>query len=295
MENKFTFENTNTFNIVLIKPNNISHLEYNSPNYINQILNNDCYEIIPCNSNNFMEYLKTLVQENNKNSINHNKDGLEIISQVIHEKKDYIYELLYLENKINEKNDIASLLNNNGTNICGSAILMKTYLPSLTNDNQLSETILIEDCSLSDVKTILDSRVHINIVSYDGEWSNTTTMYNIDSFAEEFFDDKYEKIEFPFLMHNINIWYEVGGKKTICDKLIDKPVCKCIFFTMITDKYFGNIYLEEVQKIIKLSNYLEYPFTIKSEWVPEKKDNIGREVIYNKYKILDYVYNLYVK
>ena len=57
-------------------------------------------------------------------------------------------------------------------------------------------------------------------------------------------------------MHNINIWYTtaIDGNKTLCGTLVDKYVDKCIWFTMKSDEYRGNLTLDEVNKIIYLSN-----------------------------------------
>ena len=46
-------------------------------------------------------------------------------------------------------------------------------------------------------------------------------------------------VNFPFLMHNINIWYTIGiTENNLCGKLINqKYVDKCILFTMRTDTY----------------------------------------------------------
>ena len=84
-----------------------------------------------------------------------------------------IYELIYVD-ELTEKDDVinnvASLLNTNGNKVYGNAILMKTYIPSL------SKSILITNITLSNVKDILDSRVKTNVVIYDGEWSNKNDL-----------------------------------------------------------------------------------------------------------------------
>lgn len=280
--NDFKFENQNKFDLLLIKPTNIEHLDFNHPDYTNQLTNLDCYKIITSSSE---EYVNTLTENLEINK--YKKESLlEVVPQVITEIPNYVYEILYID-ELNEQDDkinnIATLLNTNGKNIYGNAILMKTYVPSL------SKSILIDNISLNDIKLILDGRVKTNVVIYDGEWSNKVVIGNMEDYARDFFDERFHRLEIPFLLHNINIWYEIceGCSSSLCGNILPKPIYKCIWFTMITDNYRGSLYLSEVEKIIKLSRVLESPFTPKKEWLTEEKDEYGRNVIINKYKILD--------
>jgi len=314
-EDKFKFENTNEFNIILINPTNIDSIDWKDKNYIDKLLELDSYKIIKTNPDNFVEILSDSLISKFKD-----RDNNEVKTQVIFEMPDYIFELLYVDNtkesngKINievngkvvgqvngkiegdtivetEKNGIATLLNTNGDIIYGNALLLKTYLPSL------SKQMLIVDTDINDVKSILDSRVKTNVVIYDSEWSDTVVIGNMEEFAKNFFEDSYIKLEIPFLLHNINIWYETcdGCSKTLCGNILDKPIYKCIWFTMITDEYRGSITLKEVNKIINISKHLEFPFNSKSEWLIEEDDDYSRKVIKNKYRILDLAYNELVK
>ena len=97
------------------------------------------------------------------------------------------------------------------------------------------------------------------------------------------------KFETPFLKHNVNIWYEKldGMNNYVCGKLLNKPIYKCLFFTMISDEYRGSILLNEVTQIIKLSNYINSPYEPPAEWLIDEKDIYGRNKIKNKYRILE--------
>jgi hypothetical protein len=101
-------------------------------------------------------------------------------------------------------------------------------------------------------------------------------------------------MEIPFLMHNLNIWYElldgVNTKKKVCGNLIDKPVYKCLIFTMKNEEFRGSISLNEINKIIEISNHLEPPFKSEERWIFDEKDDFGRNVIKNKYRVLDHAY-----
>lgn len=282
MENThLQFENTDSFELIFIKPNQIKHLDWMNPNYTTDIINMDVFNIITCNSTSFIDNIEMILikpYEFNDNILP------SVESQIISEFPNYIYELLYIDN-INNKdsNDIASLLNNNGATIYGNAILLKTYLSTT------SDSMYIINSDKNDIKNILDSRVNTNIVIFDGSWSNQIVIGDLINFANDFFDDNFVKLEIPFLLHNINIWYETcsGCSTTICGSLINKPIYKCIWFTMITDNYRGSIYLDEVQKIIALSTKLTFPYSPKTEWLEDCNDSYGRKIIKNKYKILE--------
>ena len=67
-----------------------------------------------------------------------------------------------------------------------------------------------------------------------------------------------------------------------------------MIFTMLTDTIRGNITLNEVNKIIKLSTVLEPPYKPDDKWLSDEKDIHGRNIIKNKYRILDNTYlNVY--
>jgi hypothetical protein len=291
MENKFKFENVNNFSILLIKPNNIDKLNWFDSDYTDKIINLDIYQDLVTNADNFID----IISEQLLISKYKDKQNLEVITQIVSEIPNYIFELLYvdkLNENDNEQNDVGSLLNTNGDKLYGNVILMKTFIPSL------SKSIIIEDCYRDSVKNILDNRVNTNIVSYDGDqWSDIKVKGSLDDFAKEYFDDKFFKAEIPFLLHNINIWYETcdGLPKNLCGKLLDKPIYKCLWFTMINDEFRGNLYLDEVNKIIKISNVLDFPFSVNLEWIKEEKDEIDRDVIKNKYKVLNLAYSELIK
>ena len=230
MNSQLKFENNDNFDIILIKSNNIDHLEWFNENYTSNIIELDCYETINANKDTFLEIVS------NKLNLEKFKDktDLEVTTQIISEIPNYIYELVYV-NELTEKDDIinniASLLNTNDNKVYGNAILMKTFIPSL------SKSILIKNITISNIKDILDRRVKTNIVIYDGEWSNKIVSRNIEEFAKIFFDEEFKKFETPFLLHNINIWYEIcdGCSTKICVKILERTICRflAVFFSTI--------------------------------------------------------------
>jgi hypothetical protein len=61
---------------------------------------------------------------------------------------------------------------------------------------------------------------------------------------------------------------------------------------MWTEDYRDSLYLDEFNKIIKLSKVLK-EFTTPVEYNKEEKDELGRNIIKNKYKILNLMYQKY--
>jgi hypothetical protein len=284
-EDKIVLENKNNFNFLTISLNDISSLNWADPKYIDKILELNIYSV---NTTKSEEFLNDIVKYLDVNKYNEKGDSM-IETQLIAEFPEYIYEMLYInniENKDEYKNDVGSLLITNGEKVFGNIVIFKTYLP--TNN----DSMIFVDTIKEDVKIILENRIKTKLVIYDGEWSEKIVIGNLEDYAKEFFDDTFLKLEIPFLKHNINIWYEKleGCKHDVCGKILEKPIYKCIWFTMISDEYRGNICLNEVKKIISLSYKLSFPYEPKKEWDNDEKDEYGRNKIKNKYRILEKAY-----
>ncbi len=281
-DQQLNFENTTEFNYVNIGLNNLETLKWADPNYLDKILQLNIFSIVTTNPTNF---LNSVVESLDVNTHNTNSDAM-IETQVIAEFPEHIYELVYINNVKKEdsnKNDLATLLITNGETIYGNAILFKTHLPVNSDNNLFVNTVK------SDIKNILENRIKTKVVIYDGEWSEVEVVGNLEDYTKTFFDESPIKYETPFLKHNINIWYEKldGVKNYVCGKLLQKPIYKCLIFTMISDEYRGSITLDEVNTIIKLSEHFTFPFEAPVEWLDEEKDNYGRNKIKNKYRILE--------
>jgi len=281
---------------ILIKPYNINGLSWFDSNYPQQIAELNIYDEIIINQENFIEILATKLNISDVDIKN-----VCVKTEVIAEEPYYIYELLYIDLVDHKKyhnqtifNGVASLLNTNGDDIYYNALLFKNYLPSLTNSMNLISI------TKSDIKNILHSRVNTKIVIWDieNQWQEIEVIGDLTIFAKTFFEDSdYKKIEMGFLLHNINIWYleDIYSEKTntytrICGNLLNKPLEKCLWFLLKSDDIRGNLTLNEVNKIIHLSNKLK-SYKTPSEFLEETFDNLGRKIINNKYKVLDYLYN----
>lgn len=284
-KDKINLENKDDFECIVIKPGNIESVSWLDPEYLSKLMKlNLCYSIT-VNANNFVEMIATHLE------INKLKDEISIKTEIICETPNYVYEMVYVdanmiyaEDTVKVMNQFAKLLNLNDDDIYSNAIVFKNHL----NSNNMMK---FESVSCKDLEKILYDRVNTNIVLYDDNWSDKTVFGDLTIFADEFFEGEYiNKIELPFLMHNINIWYTTElGKMNICGKLINKPIYKCLWFTMRSEEYRGNLLLSEVEKIIELSNKLT-DYKTPGIFLEDKYDDYGRQIIYNKYKVLDIMY-----
>lgn len=289
---KVIMENTDTFECLIIKPGSIQHVPWIDPNYAGKLMELDLFKTEKTNVDNFIEVIATNLDVNKYKIKN-----LDVKTEIVAEEPYYLYEMLYVDlekatefHKDENLNELASLININGDKIYSNAIVFRSHLPSLS-DSMTMCTITKED-----LRRVLHDRVHTRIVIGDEDgWVEDRVVGDIGPYAEIFFDgEKYEKLEIPFLMHNINIWYSVSefGNANLCGNLIDEPIDKCIWFSMKSDEFRGNLTIDEVKKIISLSKVM-IEYRTPGELLEEKNDNFGRKIIYNKYKVLDWVYDKY--
>jgi hypothetical protein len=289
-------DNEEKFDAIIVKRGSIDKVEWFDPNYVSKLMKLDLYDTITMNKDNFLKIIGESLEIQKINIPN-----LNVISSIIGEEPNYLYELFYVDIKEHKNNDIikeyiiddninhmGSLLNTNGDTIYGNCIIFKNYFPSLTDNMKLISV------TKKDIEKLLYHRVHTKIVIYDDMWKEQTVEGDLKLFADKFFEgDYYNKIELGFLYHNINIWYSPDyGEIDICGKLVNDKIEKCIIFTMKTEEFRGNITLDEVNKIIKLSRKLDN-FNVPEEYTKEKIDKFGRKIINDKYKILDYFSSIY--
>lgn len=282
------FENKNDFEILVISPNNIESYDYNNPGYVTKLVNENFNKIVKVSPENFMEKIASNFEINKFSGEDRN-----IVTQVFYDKPEYFYEILFLdvrtkEHKIPEnENQFASMINTQGEKIYGNAIIIKTFIPNKDN-----KSMLFSKMGKSDLFEIIDSRANTKVVVYeDGQFREEVVRGDMDVFCKNLFEeDFFKKIELSFLYHNLNVWYcpsEYGTE--LSNKLIPGKIEAAVFFTKICEEYRGNITLDEVKKIVELSKTLEN-FGLEKRWIEEEKDDLGRRVIKNKYKVLEYAW-----
>lgn len=286
------FDHNKEFDIMVIEPNNIEHLDYNNPGYIVNLINQSYVKTIKTNSDTFVSKIAEYLKVNNFSEIDRN-----IVTHVVYHKPDYFYEILHLDVKDNKnmttenENQFSSMISTQNEKVWGNMIILKTYNPS-NNDKKMSMDTMMKD----DLFDILDSRVNTKVVVFeDGEYRLETVRGDMDIYCKNLFDGEfYKKKEILFLNHNINIWYlenEYGTEAF--PKLVPGKIETAVIFSMISEEYRGNITLDEVKKIVSLSKVMN-DFGLKSEWVSEEKDEMNRNIIKNKYRVLEYAWNEYI-
>ena len=285
-------ENEGEFQIVVIKPNNIENFDYNLPNYMEEITNQDFFEEIKVRQENFQEKIAECLRIKQFN-------GKQVDTNTFYEEKGYIYELMFLnltkEQKTNEtENQLASLMDINGEKLYGYVMIFKTHIPVDSNK------MVFCDLFVKDIAKIMNERANTKLVLYEEEqWREEGVKGPIDDFGDKFFEeDKYhiKKTEFAFLRHNINIWYTKSeyGEDKVCGKLLNERIDKCMWFSMATDTVRSHLTLDEVRKIIKLSEVLE-DYNTKNEMIKEERDSYNRNILKTKHRILEIIYNKHFK
>ena len=283
-------ENTTEFDVLVIHKGKIENLEWRDPDYISKIFKLNLCTTFTMNKDNFLLNVGKILDTDKYYDTN-----TTVMNEIIGEEPYYMYELLYVDLAKHpayhsETNDLATLVNTNSEKIYTNAIVLKTYLPSL------SDSMRFESTNCADLQRILYHRAYTKVVLYRNYEYVQENVANLEEFAETFFEGEYyKKIEVAFLSHNINIWYVESIEKTekgVCGNLINEPVEKCIWITMNTDTIRGNLTKDEVMKIIFLSTKLD-SYNPKIDWTNMKLDKLGRLIIKNKYRVLDEKYNEY--
>ena len=291
------FENEDNFEFLIINPGLIDHIDYNSEGYINEVLKTIKIDKVQTNSKTFFNDISKSLNNDSLGS-----DDSQILKSIVHEEPNYIYEIFYLDIKTKEKikpelfNGLASLINidESEKHIFGNVVLIKTNLP----DDDLKK-VVFSNIDKNDIYNIMDSRVNTKVVYFeDGELREEKIYGEIEPYFKKLFgDDYYLKKEFAFLSHNLNIAYthdDYGNE--LIPNLIKGKIDSAIFFTMKNDKFRGNLTLDELNQIIKLSNKLESFRTIDQELsMEEEYDNFGRKIIKNKFRVLKINYNRFFK
>lgn len=288
-------KNTTDFKCLLVKPNNIKDYDYSDLDYIGNILDKEfcSFENMSFQPIEYMTNINKLLNVNNF-------DDPMITPHIITETENHTYEIIHidLKNNMDEnikkiENQFGTLIDVSDTPIFGNVIIQKLYCPCDSNE------MYYENITRNDIIELMTNRIRPKIVLYeDEEWREENLIGPIDIFSDQFLEEKskYKKYEFNFLKHNISIWYleDEYGELNVCGKLLntDKKISKCIIFTKLNEEIVGNLTLNEVNKIIFLSDFLEN-YDVSNKDVEDEKDDIDRKIIKNKYRILHKYYTKY--
>jgi len=287
MDSNLKIFDKNSFNILKIGCDKVSHLDWNSPDYINAITSMDFIKTFSIEPQTFFDKIYELLD------IEKFKENTHLVTEYIAEEPNYIYEMIYMDSTFNKENlqlnELASILHLKGEAIYGNAIITKTHVPSLTKE------ISFSNMDSSELNRMIRNRGYTKVMLWeDNIWRQEEMFGETEKIMKKFFEDEYyKKIEIGFLKHNINICYTTSeyGKEDVLGKLVKGKFEKIAVYTMITDDIRGSLTKDELEKIIKLSNYLEPPYRPEDKWFEEETDEHGRKIIKNKFRILDNVYN----
>jgi hypothetical protein len=283
-KDEIKMDNSANFLAMLIKPNTISEFDFNKSTYLNDIFNNNV-EIFEIEPNNFMEIIGNKLQIN-KYKINNKINTVK--NNVFYQDKNYLYEIIFInldkEFQNDNVNELASLINIEGDEIYGNAIILKTWVPLESFEMKFT------NIKLEDVINCLYSRKEpLIVVLEDGEYFEQR-IEDLELFALKFFGNDYvDKKEIGILNHNLNIWYSKSDYGEKLTNLVNVKVDKAIFFSYQYQNYRCDLTLDEVKKLIKIAE--KNIFKVDNNLLEEEKDNIGRIINKNKFRILNIMYN----
>lgn len=297
-QNKLKLSNTEPFQLLVIEPNEIKDRDWSSPNYLHDLVNDKFCHYLTVKPDDYLEFIGK-----NLNINEYFQPYIKV--DVVFEEKDYITEMMYIEVRKEDEekyklNEFANLLHRGEDKIYGSVIINRTFISSINHDMHL------DDVTPEKIEHSLYKRANTTVILYDSDNDNDSLSLieqdifgPMDIFSEKYFGDKkynIKKTEVSFLNHNLVIWYteDEYGTLNVCGSLLPKniKIDKMIVFSMWSEDYRDSLSLEEFNKILYLSNKLNDYYT-PVELNKEEKDSLGRNIIKNKYKILQLTYNQY--
>jgi hypothetical protein len=290
-ENKVKMSNTEHFTLLVIEPNEIKDRDWSHPDYLNNLANDKFCNYIKVHPDDYIQFMGKYLEVDK-----HKEPYIKV--EVIFEEKNYITEIMYVEVKKEDEdnhkiNEFANLLNIGQDKIFGNVIINRTYISTSNNDMHL------DDITPDKLEYSLYKRANTTAILYDSDsekLKEEEIFGPMDAYSEKFFGEKkynIKKKEVLFLKHVLNIWYteDEYGNNDVIGNLIPSniKVDKMIIFSMWNEDYRESLYLSDFNKIILLSKKLK-DYTVPNEYLKEEKDTLGRDIVKNKYKILDMIY-----
>lgn len=314
------------FSIVIIKPNklDLNILSYKKKaNYPDLDINNsnDSFKL----KHNFVDIEKFKEDTKDYIFIDSNINDLNISEKIIeylkltpeqaattkdcYEKNNNLFQLCHIDPADNTNmesrgnNYLASLLTLNNILIDGTAIFINIYLDTYNNMKNVDSTI--EDL----LSILISKKIHYGVyLGYDGSidqicFNNNKEVINLDTYLSKntsieqcLLDNNYKELEICLYKFNLNIFIQnidSMEEDNIDNTKINYNITKLlrmqtygniIITSRTTESIFGDLTYSDVTNMLKIS-HTNWDLT-KNE-LEDEKDNMGRYIIKNKYKILN--------
>ena len=193
---KIKFFNDKAFYITIIDENeyNINKLDWNSPNYIHNLISQPFIKTELLTSDIFFDYIGKTFNANENNIL---------VTETIGEEPLYNYQMIYMDkiNNNNKVNHFATMINIKSDVIQGKAVLIKNYIATLNNE------IKFDNMDSNALHKMIKSRGFNTLVLWDDEskkWHEEEIYGSVEIYAKKFFEDEqYKTCEIAFLKHNL--------------------------------------------------------------------------------------------
>lgn len=284
-QDDLVFENEE-FSIITIDPNNVFKLNFNDPYYLQNLTRYMNIETLKTD-----KFLEEIAKHSNiKNYPNcHN-----LKTQIIGFDENYVYEMIFMffdeGSELNEdiKNDLGTLLNIEGVEIYGRCMIFKSYV------SNKDYSMKLDYLSKKDLLYLLETRKSPKMIVYDNKNFIEEHIMNVNDFKENLIkEQKMEETDINYLGYNLKVYYLIDESgENVMGKLMDKKVSKMLIHSLY-GSMIDNLSKNELNKLIELANLGINK--IDSEFLEKKYDDMGREVINTKYRLLNLMYDKYVK
>ena len=278
------FENEE-FSIITIDPNNIFKLNYNDPLYLNHLTRYMNIEVLKTN-----KFLEEIAKHSN---IKKYPNCHNLKTQIIGFDENYVYEMIFMyfdegsEMLEEMKNDLGTLLNIEGVEIYGRCMIFKSYV------SNKDYSMKLDYLSKNDLIYLLETRKSPKMIIYNDNKFTEEHISNINEYSKKLTDEKMKEKEINYLGYNLKIFYEENENgENVLGGLIDNKINKLLIHSLY-GSMIDNLSLNELKKLIELSKLNKKE--IDKEFLNKKYDNYGREIINTKYRLLNLMYDKYVK
>ncbi len=184
--NTVKLANAEPFNVMVVSPNKIQHLDWKSPTYLHDLANGEYNMIAEIKPENYIETIGKILDIENKT--NPAVDTKVIAEIYISEEYNMIIEIMFVVHDDNyngdDINEFATLLDVYDNKIYGNVIVMCTMIANNNNN------MYFDNMTPNILEKMLYSRANTKVITYDADeesYIEKEVFGPLDQFADDFF------------------------------------------------------------------------------------------------------------